>query len=53
MAGGVGAAVRRAQAHAPELPLEVECGTLAEVEEALAAGAEPGWRAASGSCSTT
>jgi nicotinate-nucleotide pyrophosphorylase (carboxylating) len=39
MAGGVGEAVRRARAHAPELPLEVECGTPAEVDEALAAGA--------------
>jgi nicotinate-nucleotide pyrophosphorylase (carboxylating) len=42
MAGGVGAAVRRAHAHAPELLLEVECETLAEVEEALAARAEAG-----------
>jgi nicotinate-nucleotide pyrophosphorylase (carboxylating) len=39
MAGGVGAAVRIAREHAPELPLEVECRTLAEVDEALAAGA--------------
>jgi nicotinate-nucleotide pyrophosphorylase (carboxylating) len=39
IAGGVGAAVRRARAAAPELPLEVECRTLAEVDEALAAGA--------------
>jgi nicotinate-nucleotide pyrophosphorylase (carboxylating) len=39
LAGGVGEAVRRARAHAPGLPLEVECGTLAEVDEALAAGA--------------
>jgi nicotinate-nucleotide pyrophosphorylase (carboxylating) len=42
MAGGVTAAVRRARAHAPELPLEVECGTLAEVEEALDAGVQAG-----------
>ena len=35
MAGGVGPACARARAHAPELPLEVECGTLAEVQEAL------------------
>ncbi len=42
MAGGVAAAVRRARAHAPELPLEVECGTLAEVEEALEAGVQTG-----------
>ncbi len=39
LAGGVGAAVRRARAAAPELPLEVECRDLAEVDEALAAGA--------------
>jgi nicotinate-nucleotide pyrophosphorylase (carboxylating) len=39
LAGGVGQAVRQARAHAPGLPLEVECRTLAEVDEALAAGA--------------
>ena len=39
MAGGVGAAVRAARAAAPELPLEVECRTAAEVDEALEAGA--------------
>jgi len=39
MAGGVGAAVRAARAHAPGLPLVVECSDLDEVEEALAAGA--------------
>jgi len=39
LAGGVGEAVRRARAYAPGLPLEVECRTLAEVDEALAAGA--------------
>jgi nicotinate-nucleotide pyrophosphorylase (carboxylating) len=39
LAGGVGPAVRRANEHAPGLPLEVECATLAEVDEALAAGA--------------
>ena len=39
LAGGVGEAVRRARADAPGLPLEVECRTLAEVDEALAAGA--------------
>jgi nicotinate-nucleotide pyrophosphorylase (carboxylating) len=39
LAGGVGEAVRRARLAAPALPLEVECRTLAEVEEALAAGA--------------
>jgi nicotinate-nucleotide pyrophosphorylase (carboxylating) len=38
LAGGVGEAVRRARANAPGLPLEVECRTLAEIEEALAAG---------------
>jgi nicotinate-nucleotide pyrophosphorylase (carboxylating) len=39
LAGGVGAAVRLARAAAPDVPLEVECRTLAEVDEALAAGA--------------
>jgi nicotinate-nucleotide pyrophosphorylase (carboxylating) len=39
LAGGVGEAVRRAKASAPGIPLEVECRTLAEVDEALAAGA--------------
>ena len=39
MAGGVGEAVRKAQALAAGVPLEVECGTLEEVDEALAAGA--------------
>ncbi|HWE08228.1 MAG TPA: carboxylating nicotinate-nucleotide diphosphorylase [Solirubrobacteraceae bacterium] len=39
LAGGVGEAVRRAREHAPGLPLEVECRTLAEVDEALEAGA--------------
>jgi nicotinate-nucleotide pyrophosphorylase (carboxylating) len=39
MAGGVGAAVRAARASAPELPLEVECRTAVEVDEALDAGA--------------
>jgi nicotinate-nucleotide pyrophosphorylase (carboxylating) len=42
MAGGVAAAVRSARAYAPELPLEVECGTLEEVEEALEAGSQAG-----------
>jgi nicotinate-nucleotide pyrophosphorylase (carboxylating) len=37
--GGVGEAVRRAKEHAPGLLIEVECETLAEVDEALAAGA--------------
>ena len=45
LAGGVGEAVRRAFAYAPGLALEVECRTLAEVDEALAAGAgRPGFR---------
>jgi nicotinate-nucleotide pyrophosphorylase (carboxylating) len=41
LAGGVGAAVRRAQRQAARLgvPLEVECRTLEEVDEALSAGA--------------
>jgi nicotinate-nucleotide pyrophosphorylase (carboxylating) len=39
MAGGVGTAVRRAHEHAPQLLLEVECSTLAEVDDALAAAA--------------
>jgi nicotinate-nucleotide pyrophosphorylase (carboxylating) len=39
IAGGVGEAVRRARAAAPDLPLEVECRTLAEVNQALEAGA--------------
>ena len=39
MAGGVGEAVRRClQAH-PGVPLEAECRDLAEVDEALGAGA--------------
>ncbi len=39
MAGGVGAAVRAALDRAPGFKIEVECRSLAEVEEALAAGA--------------
>ncbi|HEY1539009.1 MAG TPA: carboxylating nicotinate-nucleotide diphosphorylase [Solirubrobacteraceae bacterium] len=39
MAGGVGAAVRAARATFPDLPLEVECSTRDEVDEALRAGA--------------
>lgn len=39
LAGGVAAAVRLARAHAPGLPLEVECRDLDEVQAALAAGA--------------
>ncbi len=39
-AGGVGEAVRRARRQAPDVPLEVECRTLEEIDEALGAGAE-------------
>jgi nicotinate-nucleotide pyrophosphorylase (carboxylating) len=39
MAGGVGAAVSQARMLAPDLPLEVECRNLREVDEALTAGA--------------
>ena len=39
MAGGVGAAVDAARRAAPDVPREVECRDLAEVDEALAAGA--------------
>ena len=40
LAGGVGEATRRALAGAPDgVTVEVECASLAEVEEALAAGA--------------
>jgi nicotinate-nucleotide pyrophosphorylase (carboxylating) len=39
IAGGVGEAVRRARDSAPDLPLEVECRTPEEIDEALAAGA--------------
>ncbi|MGZ4173599.1 MAG: carboxylating nicotinate-nucleotide diphosphorylase [Solirubrobacteraceae bacterium] len=39
LAGGVGEAVRRARAFAPELEIEVECRTMGEVDEALEAGA--------------
>jgi nicotinate-nucleotide pyrophosphorylase (carboxylating) len=40
MAGGVGEAARRALAGAPDgVAVEVECATLAEVDDALAAGA--------------
>jgi nicotinate-nucleotide pyrophosphorylase (carboxylating) len=40
IAGGVGEAVRLARARSPEVPLEVECRSLQEVDQALAAGAE-------------
>src|SRR3954447_10885648 len=40
LAGGVGEATRRALEAAPDgMPVEVECATLAEVDEALAGGA--------------
>jgi nicotinate-nucleotide pyrophosphorylase (carboxylating) len=39
IAGGVGEAVRLARAASPDVPLEVECRSDAEVDEALAAGA--------------
>ncbi len=39
IAGGVGQAVRIARQYAPELPLEVECRTLVEVDQALDARA--------------
>ena len=39
LAGGVGPAVRAAASAYPDLRLEVECSTLAEVDEALSAGA--------------
>jgi nicotinate-nucleotide pyrophosphorylase (carboxylating) len=39
IAGGVGKAVALARAHAPGVPLEVECRSLEEVDEALTAGA--------------
>ena len=38
-AGGVGAAVRAVRAATPAVPLQVECDTVAEVREALSAGA--------------
>jgi nicotinate-nucleotide pyrophosphorylase (carboxylating) len=40
IAGGVLAAVGRARAHQPGLPIEVEAQTLTEVDEALAAGVD-------------
>jgi nicotinate-nucleotide pyrophosphorylase (carboxylating) len=40
IAGGVAEAVRRARDAEPGLAVEVECRTLAEVDEALAAGAQ-------------
>src|SRR5204863_8004917 len=40
LAGGVTAAVERARRSRPDLPLEVEAQTLADVDEALAARAD-------------
>ena len=40
LAGGVRRAVELCRAHSPGVPVEVEAETLAEVDEALAAGAE-------------
>ena len=40
LAGGVPAAVARARAHRPGLPVEIEAETLAQVDEALSAGAD-------------
>jgi nicotinate-nucleotide pyrophosphorylase (carboxylating) len=40
LAGGVGAAVAKARAAQPGIPIEVEADTLAQVDDALAAGAE-------------
>lgn len=39
-AGGITAAVAAVRAHAPDVPLEVECDTLDQVREAVAAGVE-------------
>jgi nicotinate-nucleotide pyrophosphorylase (carboxylating) len=39
-AGGIGAAVERARAFRPDLPVEVEVRNLDELDEALAAGAD-------------
>jgi nicotinate-nucleotide pyrophosphorylase (carboxylating) len=39
-AGGIAAAVERVRATAPDVPLEVECDTLDQVREAVAAGVE-------------
>ncbi len=40
LAGGVGAAVARARARFPEMPIEVEAQSMAEVDAAIAAGAD-------------
>jgi nicotinate-nucleotide pyrophosphorylase (carboxylating) len=40
LAGGVSAAIAGARSHRPELAVEIEADTLAQVDEALAAGAD-------------
>jgi nicotinate-nucleotide pyrophosphorylase (carboxylating) len=40
LAGGVPAAIQRTRAHRQGLPIEIEAETLAQVDEALAAGAD-------------
>jgi nicotinate-nucleotide pyrophosphorylase (carboxylating) len=40
LAGGVGEAVRKAREAKPDMEIEVECGDLDEVRDALAAGAD-------------
>ena len=40
VAGGIAAAIEKSRAHRPGLPVEVEADTLAQVDEALAAGAD-------------
>jgi nicotinate-nucleotide pyrophosphorylase (carboxylating) len=40
LAGGVAAAIAAVRAHRPDLPVEIEADTLAQVDEALRAGAE-------------
>jgi nicotinate-nucleotide pyrophosphorylase (carboxylating) len=40
LAGGVGAAVAKARAHNPDMAIEVEADTLAQVDDALAAGVD-------------
>jgi nicotinate-nucleotide pyrophosphorylase (carboxylating) len=40
LAGGVQAAIQGVRAHRPGLPVEIEAETLAQVDDALAAGAE-------------
>ncbi|HKB12624.1 MAG TPA: carboxylating nicotinate-nucleotide diphosphorylase [Vicinamibacterales bacterium] len=40
LAGGVGAAVTRARAHRPGMPIEVEAERLEQVDDAIAAGAD-------------